>query len=155
LFVSKSVVSRSHLAADPAIGMAASIAAVALGSLAAGALWCFAAVTLPCDCAPLILPIGGALGAYLRWQGFSGRRGACCAVLATLAAFTYAQFLFGAVRIAQLMGSPLRDVLFKADTMLIVHAAWVDLQRRDWIFLALGVLLGIAVVAYRRPQTST
>ena len=37
------------------------------------------------------------------------------AVVATLIAFVYAQYLFAAVRMANLLGFPLRDTLFRMD----------------------------------------
>jgi hypothetical protein len=122
---------------------------IGVGALAGGVLWCFISVALPYDTNALIIPIGGLLGLFLRWQGFRTRAGIIAAAAAILLAFIYAQFLFGAVRIAQLMGFPLRQVLFKADTVLIVNAAWVDLQDKDWIYLALAAALGMAVVGYR------
>lgn len=140
-----------HKVATP--GMLSSIASILLGAMAGGALWCFASVSTVHDTDALIIPIGFALGLFLRWQGFSGGRAKGCAALSTLLAFGYAQILFGAIRIAQMMGAPLREVLFKADFMLIVDAARLDLQRSDWLYLAIAVALSVIAVAWRGRTT--
>jgi hypothetical protein len=132
-------------------GIAASVASVAFGALAGGALWCFVSVAIRYNTDALIIPIGFALGVFLRWQGFSGRQAMLCAAAATVLAFAYAQYLFGAVRIAQGLGFPLREALFKADFALIADVAWANLRIHDWVALAIAMLLGCAVAAVRAP----
>src|SRR5437879_6394445 len=83
--------------------------------LAAGALWCLLALAIDHNATFLIVPLAMALALFLRWQGYDGPRGAVCAVAATVLAFVYAQYLFAAVRIAQMLGFPLRSTLFKMD----------------------------------------
>ncbi len=109
--------------------------------LAAGALWCLLALAIDYDPTFLIVPLAIMLALFLRWQGYGGRRGAICAVAATLIAFVYAQYLFAAVRIAQMLGFSLRNTLFKMDFALAWQATRSNLSAWD-----LG-LLGLACVA--------
>jgi hypothetical protein len=110
--------------------------------LAAGALWCLLALATDHDPTFLIVPLAIVLAFFLRWQGYQGRRGAICAVAATLIAFIYAQYLFAAVRIAQMLGFSLRGTLFKMDFALAWQAARANLSAWD-----LGLLLLACVVA--------
>jgi hypothetical protein len=110
--------------------------------LAAGALWCLLALATDHDPTFLIVPLAIVLAFFLRWQGYQGRRGAICAVAATVLAFVYAQYLFAAVRIAQMLGFPLRSTLFKMDFALAWQATRADLSAWD-----LGLLVLACVVA--------
>ena len=136
-------------------GLLASCASVGLGALAAGVAWCFAAVAVRFDTGLLIVPLGFALGLFLRWQGFRGRWGSGCAALSTLIAFAYAQYLFGAVRIAQNLGLPLRDALLKAGPALIGDIAWGNLHGREALLLAVATVVAIVAVAGRTPRNRT
>jgi len=99
--------------------------------LAAGALWCLLALAIDHDPTFLIVPLAIVLAFFLRWQGYQGRRGAVCAVAATLLAFVYAQYLFAAVRIAQMLGFSLRSTLFKMDFALAWQATRANLTAWD------------------------
>lgn len=132
-------------------GILASLASACLSALAAGVAWCFVAVAVRFDTAFLIVPLGLALGLFLRWQGFRGRWGAGCAALATLIAFAYAQYLFAAVRIAQNLGLPLRDALFKAGPALTGDIAWGNLHRQEALLLALAIGAAMIAAAGRLP----
>jgi hypothetical protein len=89
-----------------------------MGGLAGGALWCLLSLAVDYNTTFLILPLAVGLAIFLRWQGYSGRLGSICAVTGTLLMFVYAQYLFAAVRIAQMLGFPLRSTLFKMDFAL-------------------------------------
>jgi hypothetical protein len=110
--------------------------------LAAGALWCLLALAIDHDPTFLIVPLAIVLALFLRWQGYHGRRGAICALAATLIAFVYAQYLFAAVRIAQMLGFPLRSTLFKMDFALAWQATRANLSAWD-----IGLLVLACVVA--------
>ena len=110
--------------------------------LAAGALWCLLALAIDHDSTFLIVPLAIGLAFFLRWQGYGGRRGAICAVAATLIAFVYAQYLFAAVRIAQMLGFPLRSTLFKMDSALAWQVFRGHLSAWD-----IGLLVLACVVA--------
>lgn len=138
-------IQRSSTDATQHPGFLASLASVGLGALAAGVAWCFVAVAVRFETSFLIVPLGVVLGLFLRWQGFRGRWGAGCAAFATLIAFSYAQFLFGAVRIAQNLGLPLRDALYKAGPALIGNIAWGNVHGQDAVLLA--VAIGVAMIA--------
>jgi hypothetical protein len=113
-----------------------------LGGLAGGAAWCFLALWLPWLGAFWIVPIGIALAAFARWQDYRGGAAIVCAMLAIAIAFGYAQYLFGAVRIADSMGLPLRDALFKAGFGLTVDIALSNLRISDALALAAALLAG-------------
>ena len=116
----------------------------AIAGLAAGALWCLLALALPRGADFLIVPLGGAIGFYFRWLGFPGKRGAICAIASVLIAFVYAQWLFAAVRVAQMLGFPLRNTLFKMDWGLAWHAASANIGTWDFVWLALALMTAVA-----------
>jgi hypothetical protein len=120
--------------------------------LAAGALWCLLALAIDHDPTFLIVPLAIALALFLRWQGYNGRRGAICAVAATLLAFVYAQYLFAAVRIAQMLGFPLRSTLFKLDFALAWQATRANLSAWD---MGLLVLACVAAAWIMQRQASS
>jgi hypothetical protein len=119
--------------------------------LAAGALWCLLALGIAHGANALILALGFALALYFRWLGFVGRRGAICAIAATLLAFVYAQYLIAAARIADMLGFALRRVLFKMDFALGWQVLRANLSARDFIWLALACAIA-AWVAGRRMR---
>ena len=118
------------------------LASVLLGGLAAGALWCLLSLATDYDTTFLIVVFATGLAIFLRWQGFVGRSGAVCAVAATLLTFVYTQYLFAAVRIAQMLGFPLRSTLFKMDFALAWQVFRAHLGAWD-----VGLLVLACVVA--------
>ena len=118
-----------------------------LGGLAGGVAWCFVSLPLPWFATYGIVAIGIALAAFSRWQGYRGVAAIVCTVFAILIAFVYAQYLFGAVRIADSLGMPLREALFKAGFDLTSSVAWANLRAMDWIALGVSLLIGIALAA--------
>jgi hypothetical protein len=94
------------------------IGTVLLTGLAAGALCCLLALMVKLDPAWLMLPFAVAIGAFVRWQNYRGARGAIIAVSAMLLSLLYTEYLYAAVRIADMRGFPLRDTLFKMDWTL-------------------------------------
>lgn len=113
-------------------GLITLLANVLLSGLAAGAVWCVLSLTTERDTTVLIIPLALIIAAFLRWQGYRNRQGAVCAVAATLIAFVYAEYLFAAVNIAETLGFPLRDTLFKMDIpfawqIVRVHVGGLDL----------------------------
>ncbi|MDR3385514.1 MAG: hypothetical protein P4L92_00560 [Rudaea sp.] len=118
------------------------LASALFGGLAAGAVWCLLSLATDYDTTFLIVPLAIALAIFLRWQGFGGRGGGVCAAAATLLTFVYAQYLFAAVRIAQMLGFPLRSTLFKMDFALGVQVIRANLSAWD-----IGLLVLACVVA--------
>ena len=96
-------------------GFAALIAATLLSGLAAGALWCLLSIFIDSQSTSVLIAFAILIGLFMRWLDYADRRGASAAVGATLIAFVYAQYLFAAVRMANLLGFPLRDTLFRMD----------------------------------------
>jgi len=97
---------------------------VLLTGLAAGALCCLLALLIKLDPAWLMLPSALGIGAFVRWQGYRGARAALIAATAMLLGVLYTEYLYAAVRIADMLGFPLRDTLFKMDWRL----AWQIMQ---------------------------
>ena len=135
-------------------GAIAVLISALLGGLAGGVSWCFLSLWLPWFATFWIVPIGAAIAAFARWQGYRGGAAIACTVLATLIAFVYAQYLFGAVRIADSMGLSLREALFKAGFGLTADIAWANLRASDWAALAVAVLVGAgaALIRARRAE---
>jgi hypothetical protein len=121
-------------------GLFSCLATTAIAGLAAGALWCLLALGLARGAEFLIAPLGAAIGAYFRWLSFPGKRGAVCAVASVLIAFIYAQYLFAAVRVAQMLGFSLRATLFKMDWGLAWQAASANLAIWDFVALAIAII---------------
>ncbi|HMM57182.1 MAG: hypothetical protein DYH18_08980 [Xanthomonadales bacterium PRO7] len=119
-------------------GLISCIATTAIAGLAAGALWCLLALSVTHGAGFLIVPLGAAMGWYFHWLGFPGKRCAICAMTAVLIAFVYAQYLFAAVRIAQMLGFPLRNTLFRMDLGLAWQGALANLGAWDFVWLALA-----------------
>jgi len=126
-----------------------------LGGMAGGVAWCFLSLWLPWFAQFWIVPISIALAVSARWQGYREGAAIACTTLAVLFAFTYAQYLFGAVRIAYSMGLPLREALFKAGFGLTADIAWANLRTPDWVALALAVAAGVIVARLRSPSRRT
>jgi hypothetical protein len=123
-------------------GVAALIAATLLSGLAAGALWCLLSIFIDSESAAVLIAFACLIGLFMRWQDYANRRGAIGAVVATLIAFVYAQYLFAAVRMANLLGFPLRDTLFRMD----LPYAW-RIAREGVTWWDLGFALIACVVA--------
>ncbi|HEY8009892.1 MAG TPA: hypothetical protein VIE67_02735 [Rudaea sp.] len=134
--------------------IATCIASTVFGALAGGVLWCFISVSTRLETGIFILPLGIALGLFMRWQGFARPVAMSCAALSTLIAFAYAEYLFGAVRIAQMLGLPLREALFKAGFALTADIAWGNLHTRDGVLLALAILLSAGAASLRSTRRS-
>ena len=118
------------------------IAGIILSGLAAGALWCLLSLTTDRDTTLLIVPLAIGIAAFMRWQRYHGIGGAVSAVAATLLAFAYAQYLFAAVRVAQMLGFSLRSTLFKMDFGL----AW-QVARANFDAWHVGLLIVACIVA--------
>ena len=89
--------------------------ATLLSGLSAGALWCLLSIYIDTQSAATLIGFAALIGLFMRWLDYADHRGATAAVIATLIAFVYAQYLFAAVRMANLLGFPLRDTLFRMD----------------------------------------
>ena len=126
-----------------------------LGGMAGGVAWCFLSLWLPWFAQFWIVPIAIVLAVSTRWQGYREGEAIACTLLAVVIAFTYAQYLFGAVRIADSMGLPLREALFKAGFSLTADIAWANLRAPDWVALALAGAAGVAVARLRNPNRRT
>ncbi|HET8943054.1 MAG TPA: hypothetical protein VFN13_13820 [Rudaea sp.] len=101
----------------------------------------------------LIVALAIGIAAFMRWQHYQGVHGAVCAVVATMLAFAYAQYLFAAVHIAQMLGFSLRSTLFKMDFALAWQAARANLTTLDCFWLVLACVLA-AWVMLRNPETN-
>ena len=130
-------------------GLFSCLATTAIAGLAAGALWCLLALGLTHGGELLIVALGAAIGLYFRWLRFRGARGATCAVASVLIAFAYAQYLFAAVRVAQMLGLSLRGTLFKMDWGLAWQAASANLATWDFVTLVAGVVVACWIVVRR------
>ena len=105
-------------------GTFALIASMLLSGLASGALSCLLALMIKSDPTWLMPPCALGIGWFTRWQGYRGTRGAIAAAAAMLICLIYAQYLYAAVRMADMLGFPLRDTFFKLDWRL----AWQIVQ---------------------------
>jgi hypothetical protein len=133
-------------------GLYAMLANVLLSGLAAGALWCLLSLGTDRDTTVLIMPLALIIAWFLRWQGYRERTGVYCVVGATLLAFVYAQYLFAEVNMAQLLGFPLRDTLFKMDFGLAWQLVRAHMGIGDIALLIAACAMAAAVA--QRPGRS-
>lgn len=122
-------------------GIFSTLASIILGGLAAGAIWVVLALTTERDTTFLIVPLSIGLAFFMRWQRYSGFHGVFCVVAATVLAFAYAQYLFAAVRIAQMLGIALREALFKMGFGFAWQVTLANLRASDVSWLALACVV--------------
>lgn len=130
-------------------GILTLVFSIVLAGLAAGALWCLLALVFERAAGWLIVPLGAAIGVYFRWLGIAGRRGVVCACIAVLLAFVYAQYLFAAIRVADMLGFSLRSTLFKMDWGLAWQATRANLGAMDFVALLAALLIACWIAARR------
>jgi xanthine/uracil permease len=123
---------------------------VLLGGLAAGALWCLLSLFTERDTSLALVVFAVLIALFLRWQGFVNRNGAIGAVVATIIAFVYAQYLFSAVHMAEMLGFPLRDTLFKMDLPFAWRVAKSTLGVWDFANLLLACAVAARATAYKK-----
>jgi len=127
-------------------------ACVLLSGLAAGALWCLLSLFTERDTTLSLVVFAVLVALFLRWQGFANRNGAIGAVFATIVTFVYAQYLFSAVHMAEMLGFPLRDTLFKMDLPFAWRVAKSTLGIWDFAVLLLACAVAGFATAYRRSS---
>lgn len=133
----------------PRGGVFVLLATTLLTGLATGALCCLLALMIKQDPIWLMLPTAFAIGAFMRWQRFNGARGALAAASAMLVCVIYAEYIYAAVRMADMLGFPLRDTLFKLDWGLAWQIARAQLGPWQAAVYALALVLA-GVIASRR-----
>lgn len=121
------------------------IATALMCALAAGAVWCVAALYLRIDMIFIALVIAVLIAWVLRANGFSRTRsGALVAALSTLLAFVYSAYLLAAAKVASFLGLPLRSTLVSIGPDMAAAVAWADLT----MWHAGSVLLAMALSAW-------
>jgi hypothetical protein len=125
------------------------IFAALLSGFAAGALWCLLSIFIDTQSAIVLIAFALLIGWFMRWQGYADRRGAMGAVIATLIAFVYAQYLFAVVRMANLLGFPLRDTLFRMDLPYAWRIVRDSVTRWDIGFALAACAVAVAVTAWK------
>ena len=141
----------SNRAAPRAIAI---LVSALLGGMAGGVAWCFLSLWLPWFAQFWIVPIAIVLAVSARWQGYREGAAIACTLLAVVIAFAYAQYLFGAVRIADSMGLSLREALFKAGFGLTADVALGNLRASDGIALATALLAGAIAAKFQRAAAA-
>jgi hypothetical protein len=125
----------------------------AMTALAAGALWCIAAAWNESLLAWMALPAGAAIALVLHIQGMAGRGwSAALAASLTLLACAYAQYLLAAVRLAQMLGLPLRNTLFSIGPEFAFSLALTRIGLAQGMLLGLGVALAALLAWQRKPD---
>ncbi len=132
--------------------IAALITAILLSGLAAGALWCLLSIFIDTQSAFVLIAFAALIGSFMRWLDFADRRGATAAVIATLIAFGYAQYLFAAVRMANLLGFPLRDTLFRMDLPYAWRIVRDSVTLRDSVFVLIACVVAVMTAARKRSR---
>ncbi len=136
----------------PRDGTLVATGTVLLTGLAAGALCCLLALLIKLDPAWLMLPSALGIGAFVRWQGYRGARAALIAATAMLLGVLYTEYLYAAVRIADMLGFPLRDTLFKMDWRLAWQITEAHVGASQLLVCAFAILL--AVVSALLPASN-
>ena len=126
------------------------VACVVLSGLAAGALWCLLSLFTDRDTSVALIVFAFLIALFLRWQGYANRNGAIGAAIATILAFVYAQYLFSAVHMAEMLGFPLRDTLFKMDLPFAWRVAKSTLTIWDFVILLAACVVAAIATSYKR-----
>jgi hypothetical protein len=126
------------------------IACVVLCGLAAGALWCLLSLFIERDSSIALVAFAFLIALFLRWQGFANRNGSIAAVTATFLSFVYAQYLFSAVRMAEMLGFPLRATLFKMDLPFAWRVAKSTVTMWDFAILLVACFVAAVATSYKR-----
>lgn len=116
---------RADAPASRGLGLATAL----MCTLAAGAVWCVLTLYAGRDLSVLAVAIALILAAVLRAHGYAGTTaGTILAVVCTLAACFYAQYLLATAQIASLLGLPMGTALLKIgpDMALAVIRTRVD-----------------------------
>jgi hypothetical protein len=121
------------------------VGTVLLTGLAAGALCCLLALMIKLDPVWLMLPCAFAIGAFVRWQGYRAARGAIIAASTMLLSVLYTEYLYAAVRVADMLGFPLRDTLFKMDWRLAWQLVRGNAGAWEIVAMILSTVLASAV----------
>jgi hypothetical protein len=135
---------------SPSRGALVLCATALLTGLAAGALCCLLALVIKQDPIWLMLPVAIIIGAFMRWQRFDGARGATAAAGAMLLCIVYTEYLYAAVRMADMLGFPLRDTLFRMDWRF----AWQIVRGNSGVVEAAVLVLAPAIAAGISARTS-
>ena len=130
--------------------LVALVACVLLSGLAAGALWCLLSLFMERDTSVALVAFAFLIAMFLRWQGYANRRGAIGAAIATILAFVYAQYLFSAVHMAEMLGFPLRDTLFRMDVPFAWRVAKSTLTMWDFALLLVACAVAAWATVYRK-----
>jgi hypothetical protein len=130
------------------------VSATLLAGLAGGALWCLLSLGIERGEGALIVPLAAAIGLYFRWLRIRGVRGALGAIVSILIAFVYAQYLFAAVRIAQMLGFSLRNTLFQMDAALAWQVARANASAWDALFLGAAFVIA-ALILWQAPAQAS
>jgi hypothetical protein len=126
------------------------LAITLLTGLAGGALCCLLALAIKQEPIWLMLPMAVVIGAFVRWQDYRGLRGALVAAAAMLLCVLYTQYIYAAVRMADMLGFPLRDTLFKLDWRL----AWQIVRSNSGIVEAAILVFAPAIAAAVTARTA-
>ena len=118
-----------------------------LTGLAGGALCCLLALVIKQDPIWLMLPTAFAIGAFMRWQRFNGAPGAIAAAGAMLICVVYTEYIYAAVRMADMLGFPLRDTLFRVDWKLALQIARANAGVVEAAVLVLAPAIAAAMTA--------
>ena len=119
-----------------------------LTGLAAGALCCLLALVIKQDPIWLMLPAAFVIGAFMRWQRFNGARGAIAAAGAAMICVAYTEYIYAAVRMADMLGFPLRDTLFKVDWRLALQIVRANAGAVEVAVLVLAPAIAAAMTAH-------
>lgn len=132
-------------------GRFAGVMTALMCALAGGAVWCVVAMALRRELAVLALPIAYVVAWALRRSGHAGSwLGAGLAVLATVLACFYAQYLLATAEIASIFGLPFREGLTRSGFDMITALMARRLGVVDWsIFAAAALFAGLLVVRRR------
>jgi hypothetical protein len=135
-------------------GAFTAVCATLLAGLAGGALWCLLSLGIERGEGALVMPLAASIGLYFRWLRICGVRGALCAIVSILIAFVYAQYLFAAVRIAQMLGFSLRSTLLQMDAALAWQVARANAGLMDALFLGTAFVIAALIVWKAPPRAS-
>ena len=127
------------------------IATALMCALAGGAVWCLLSLYSDSALAAFAFVVAAVVVWTLRAHGYAGRwpgalLAACCVAIAAL----YSFYLQAAVRIAALLGIPIRAAMFKMGPAMALDIAWTGMRGWNLVIVACAAAGAVGWMLWRR-----
>jgi hypothetical protein len=128
------------------------VATALMCALAGGAIWCLLSIYSGNTLAAFAFVVALVVVWTLRMHGYALRwRGALLAAFCVALASWYAFYLQAVVRIAALLGIPIRAALVKMDPSMALDIAWASMRGWNLAIIACAAACALFGIMWRKP----